>query len=160
MNAPKGGLSMPDPSAGEIGGIFAGVVALLVALGKGIGWLINLDDRRQSTRHAKLDAWHEELKDREREIDRKQDDLSRQTEVRLRALARWAMTLQQQVTAAVNAHQLVAAGLRQALPDHPALGQADELLKAAFPLDPAVPPALAALLGELADDDARGRTTS
>lgn len=151
---------MPDPSAGEVGGIFAGVVALLIAIGKGIGWLMGWDERRATTRTAKLDAWHEELKDREREIDRKQDDLSRQTEVRLRALARWAVTLQHQVTAAVNAHQIVAAGLRQEHPDHPALGLADELLKSAFPLDPAVPAVLAALLSELAEDDPRPKPTN
>jgi hypothetical protein len=55
---------MNDPTAGEAGGIFAGVVALLVAVGHGVRWWIGWTDRRAATRAAKLDAWQHELQAR------------------------------------------------------------------------------------------------
>lgn len=65
---------MSDPtnsglSAGEIGGIFAGLVALLAALGKGVAWALNWNEARQNSRTAKLEAWHSELADREAKLD-------------------------------------------------------------------------------------------
>lgn len=61
---------MPDGvSAGEAGGMLAGVIAALVALGKGAQWLISWNDKRVETRSAKLDKWHAELKAREAELD-------------------------------------------------------------------------------------------
>lgn len=65
---------MTDPttsglSAGEIGGIFAGLVALLAAIGKGAAWALNWNDARQNSRSAKLEAWHSELADREAKLD-------------------------------------------------------------------------------------------
>lgn len=60
---------MSDPSAGEIGGVFAGVIALLVAIGHGIRWLMGWEERRDATRKAKLDAWQHELAAREAKVD-------------------------------------------------------------------------------------------
>jgi hypothetical protein len=59
----SGGVFAPmnDPSAGEIGGIFAGMVGLLVALGHAVKWWLGWTDRRAATRAAKLEAWHREL---------------------------------------------------------------------------------------------------
>lgn len=58
-------------SAGEAGGIFAGVVATLGLIGAGLKWLLNWKDARDTTRTAKLDAWHTELARREHDLDAK-----------------------------------------------------------------------------------------
>lgn len=133
---------MPDPSAGEVGGIFAGVVALLVAFGKGFAWLFQWDERRREARHAKLERWQQELETREREFERRQEDHHARVEAQLGQVMR-------QNAALVGAYQLLVAELRVKDPNNPVLGQADELLKAAFPLDPIVPPPLAGLLRDI-----------
>jgi uncharacterized protein HemX len=63
---------MADPSAGEVGGVFAGAVALIVALGHGIRWWLGWTDRRAATRSAKLDAWQNQLDERETRIEAQQ----------------------------------------------------------------------------------------
>lgn len=133
---------MPDPSAGEIGGMFAGVVALLVAVGKGVGWILGWDERRKATRYEKLEAWQRELEARERQVDDRQAEHYAKIEAEL-------ATFRAQNAALVGAYQLIVAALRLENPSSPALGQADELLKSAFPLDPIVPPPIAGLLGKI-----------
>jgi len=140
---------MPDPSAGEIGGIFAGAVALLVAIGKAFAWLVNLDDRRESTRHAKLDAWQRELDARETRIDRAQVEYQKKIEGQLAALASWNARLQRQQSGLLRAYQTISAALRALDPASPALGAADELIRAAFPVDPDTPAEFLALLADL-----------
>lgn len=53
-------------SAGEVGGIFAGIVSLVIAIGGGIRWLVGWNDRRQDLREAKLNKWEESLQRREK----------------------------------------------------------------------------------------------
>src|SRR3546814_430675 len=62
---------MSDPlgEAGGIGGIFAGTVAVLGLLGGGIRWMLNWKERREESRSAKLQAWHDELAAREKRLD-------------------------------------------------------------------------------------------
>lgn len=146
---------MPDPSAGEVGGIFAGLVTFLTALGAAIKWAFGRRDKAAETRSAKLQAWHEELKQREAELDRKQAEHVAQMEDKLAALALWGRQLETEVAALRGSYQLLASALRIKDPGNPALGQADELLKSAFPLNPVIPPPLAALLANIPEPGER-----
>lgn len=125
---------MADPSsaAGEVGGVFAGTVALLYALGKGAAWLLNWKDARAQSRAAKLQAWHDELKKREEEQDARDREYRQHIETQLR---------RQQVEIRVlrRAFELVAEPLRRLEPDNPNLSQAQAMLDRAFPLDPSLP---------------------
>ncbi|SMF70491.1 hypothetical protein [Allosphingosinicella indica] len=134
---------MNDPlSAGEAGGIFAGVVALLALLGKGAQWLLNWNDARVSSRSAKLDAWHAELERREERLDAEQKAYQDRLESRLKKLEGENQALR-------LAFELVAVPLRAIDPGNPKLAQAEELLRSAFPLVPQVPAEMRAALGAI-----------
>ncbi len=144
---------MPDPSAGEIGGIFAGIVALFASIGGGISWLAGWKDRREETRAAKLDAWQRELSDREDKIATAQREYQESIEKRLVALVKWASRMQTKYSALWNGYQQISTELRHKEPDNAALARADEMLRIAMPLDPNIPHDLAELLAEHDDDD-------
>jgi len=136
---------MSDPrldAAGQLGGIFAGIVALLVALGKGAQWLLNWNDARQETRTAKLDRWQQELKEREARLDSEQAAYQQKIEQRLERLETENHALR-------LAFELVAAPLRALDPENDGLSKAEQLLTAAFPLVPKIPPEMKASLGKL-----------
>lgn len=114
-------------AAGEAGGIFAGAVALLVVIGKGAAWLINWKDTREQTRSAKLQIWHEELKEREEALDERVDR-------RMEALESQLVDLSRTVDKWRTAFHLVAAELLQRHPQSVALMQAQKILAEAFPL--------------------------
>lgn len=137
---------MSDPTAGEVGGVFAGLVALLIALGHGLRWWLGWTDRRAITRAAKLDAWQKELAAREQRFDERQGEHWDAIEAELsgfrgRDAARDAEmnAVRIEHTALCTAYQLIASALRATDPDNPALGHADEILKAAFPLEIGTP---------------------
>ncbi|MEV5021429.1 hypothetical protein MRBLMA1_001252 [Sphingobium sp. LMA1-1-1.1] len=136
---------MPDPgaggiSSGEVGGVLAGVIAVGMALGKGMAWLLNWRDARAKTRAAKLQVWHDELKAREDALDRKID-------------ARLA-SFEQQVDKWRLAFHLVAAELLQRYPQSMALMQAQKILAEAFPIHLAVPEDMARSLDRLDEAEA------
>jgi uncharacterized protein HemX len=146
----------PDTSPGEVGGIFAGAVALLIALGHGLRWWLGWTDRRAATRAAKLEAWQRELTDRERRFDARQSEYQERIEVQLAELRdrdelrdREIAVLRAEGAAMRTAYQLITSALRRKDPKNPALGQADEILKAAFPPDTATPPDMLRRLGEM-----------
>lgn len=118
----------PDPSAGEIGGVFAGIVALLAVVGRGIAWWLGWSDRRALTRAAKLDAWQAELTGREQRLDGEQR-------------AYWATVqdelqkLRSEHAALLGAYQLLAAALTRHDPANEALRQANDLLRSVFPVE-------------------------
>lgn len=147
---------MSDPTLGEAGGLFAGCVALLIAFGHGIRWLLGYGDRRDQTRSGKLDAWHRELEARERRIEKQQRDYQDKIERRLRAVTSLAVQLHTEHSALRNAYQLIATALRSIDEQNPALRMADEMIRSAFPLDPKSPPDMMALLAEIEDADAAG----
>jgi len=144
---------MPDPSAGEIGGIFAGVIAALVAFGHGIRWLLGWEARRDATRSAKLDVWQRELTERERKIDTAQAEYHASIERRLAALVKWAVRMQTKHAALWNGYQQVVVELRHHDPDNLALSHADEMMKLAIPLDPNIPAYLLEMLSQINGDD-------
>ncbi|MBB5684282.1 hypothetical protein [Sphingobium boeckii] len=125
-----------SPSPGEIGGVFAGLTALLVAFGGGAKWILGWTERRAASRSAKLDAWHAELKDRQEQLDAAEAEYQARIEARLKDLERENRALRM-------AFHLVGPTLRQIDPHNQQLAQAEALLSAAFPLDPMVPPDMA-----------------
>lgn len=139
---------MPDPGAGgistgEVGGVLAGVIAVGMAAGKAIAWVLNWRDARATTRAAKLDRWHEELLKREKELDDKIDQRMAGLE---HQVDKWRM-----------AFHLVAAELLQRHPQSAALMQAQKILAEAVPLSLAVPADMEAALGRIDQADAGNR---
>lgn len=61
-----GGIPPEGISAGEVGGVVAGVIALVAAIGKGLAWLLNWNEARTSNRQARLEKWEASLVERER----------------------------------------------------------------------------------------------
>ena len=132
-------MSDPTTAAGEAGGIFAGVVALLYAAGKGTAWLLNWKDARAQTRSAKLQAWHDELDARERKQDDRDTKYQQHIEAQLRRNTVEIRVLR-------RAFDLAAEPLRRLKPDDPNLAMAQRLLSRAFPLDPSLPEDISVLL--------------
>jgi hypothetical protein len=137
---------MADPTAGEVGGVLAGIVAALVALGHGIRWWLGWTDRRAITRAAKLDAWQRELAGREAAFEQSQREYWGKIEGELEVLRAADMqraaefaALKIEHSALRTAHQLISSALHRADPENPAIGQADEILKAVFPPDASTP---------------------
>lgn len=119
---------MPDylpSSAGEAGGIFAGVVATLGLIGAGIKWALNWNDVRAHTRSAKLDAWHEELRAREASLDEQQAQYQKRIETRL-------AHVEMENRALGEALGLVTIALRGKDPGNSALVAADNIIRQAF----------------------------
>lgn len=138
---------MDDPSMyGEAGGIFAGIVALLVAIGNGLRWWFGFTDRRAATRAQKLDAWQRELAEREARFDERIEGRLAELELRDEIREAEMTVLRAQGTAMRTAFQLVAGALHVAVPGHPALEQANEILKTSWPPDPNTPDDLTALV--------------
>lgn len=118
--------SMPfDSSPGEVGGIFAGVIALLYAIGRGVKWAFGWADRRLDKRTTELEAWHGRLAKREAEFEAA-------VNARLTVLERENRALR-------LSFQHVSAALHQVDPDNPALVMAARILAQTIPLDPDLP---------------------
>jgi hypothetical protein len=132
----------PDPSAGEVGGVFAGIVAGLVALGHGLRWLLGWSDRRSSTRTAKLDAWQRQLDEREQRIADQQAEYWNRVERELEQSRRERAAL-------LGGYQLIATAMRLVDPDNDALRRADELIRSAFLLDPLLPPDISGIAQQI-----------
>lgn len=132
------------PSAGEVGGLFAGVVALVASIGAGARWLLNWKERRAQTLHAKLLKWEEKLEAREAKVDADQA-------AELDSLKVTVKEIQRQQLAQLTAYHIVTNELRRIDPTNQALSRADEILKAAFPLYPGLPGDMAAMLRQLDD---------
>jgi hypothetical protein len=123
---------MADPSAGEVGGVFAGIVGLVVATGHGVRWWLGWTDRRAASRGAKLDAWQRQLDERETRIEAQQLEYWGRVERELEQSRRERAAL-------LGGYQLIATAMRVVDPDNDALRRADELIRSAFLLDPLLP---------------------
>lgn len=122
-----------DPSWGETGGIFAGIVAILYAIGKGIRWAFDWNDRRTETRSAKLEAWEARLEKREADFENK-------IENRMAAVEAENVAVRRENRGLRMAFQHVSAALVRCDPKDPALLLAERILAQSIPLDPYVPP--------------------
>lgn len=119
-------------SVGEVGGWFAGGVAVLVAIGHGVRWILGFRERRSDSLYQKNLKWEERLAEREAAFER--DQLAHFTRIETR-LTRAEL----QVEAALGAYHLLAGEMRRKDPENAVLRMAEELLKEAFRLDPVVP---------------------
>lgn len=131
---------MSDPaasglSAGEIGGIFAGLVALLAALGKAAAWLLNWNDARVNSRSAKLQRWHEELTERETRIDAQVNARLNTLETSYERLNDAHSVVLQRLDRSRMAYRVIAAELIEIAPHSAALVQAQMILTEPFPTD-------------------------
>lgn len=120
------------PSTGEWAGIIVAIGTVAAIFGKGLTWIGGFLERSRESRAAKLQAWHEELQERETRIDAA-------VEGRLATLEQQAATHGEQSMALRMAFELVASALRAIDPKNTALSRAEQLLQSAFPLAPIVP---------------------
>lgn len=137
---------MDNWSAGEAGGIFAGLVALLASIGGGIRWLLSWGDRRAQDREAKLSRWEESLITRERDY--------RVTMEREFALVKREMAvLRRELDATRSVLVEVTAELRHHAPESEAMKRAEMLMHNAFPLDSRLPDELTERARKLESSD-------
>lgn len=129
-------LAMHSPivSPGEAGGIFAGVIALVVAIGHGAKWLLNWNDERANSRSAKLQAWDRELEAREARM-------NAEIEQRLQSVERENRSVSQSYAAVIHkldrmriAYRIIAAALIEVSPHSAALVQASAILNEPLPV--------------------------
>ena len=105
---------MEQISGGEAAGYFAGLVALMAALGKGLAAAVGWVDRNARSRDAKLAAWEESLA-------RREVDMRQRTEGRLAAVEH-ALTEVRSVLAVVTIE------LRKHSPNNAVLDRAEAAL--------------------------------
>lgn len=133
---------------GAIGGIFAGIVALLGVFGAGVKWCCGAADRRARSRSAKLDKWSAELGDREATLDRAIAGRLAELEAKVPRLER----LERLVERWRLAFRLVAGELARVSPRSPALIQAQAVLAEDFDaLDQVTPDDMAEQLDRLGE---------
>lgn len=127
------------PSMLEWTGIASAVVLVLTAIGKGaqIVWGWRTEVRR--SRADGLREWEDKLSKREADFDAALD-------MRLKQLETLSEKQAGQTTALRLAFEIVAGELRHRDPGNSALRRAEQLLAAAFPLDPFVPPEMSGAL--------------
>lgn len=140
-------------TAGDVGGVFAGLVAILYALGKGAAWVLNWKEARENTRSAKLDAWHRELAEREAKLDA-------EIETRLNRVEQDHATLVKNHTEVLirfersrAGYRVIAAELISLAPHSAALIQATAILKEALPIPTDLSPEMAAEIQKLSEID-------
>lgn len=128
-------------SPGEVAGIISAIVVGLVAIGKGAQWLIGFFAGRHAAteqgREAKLQKWHDELERREAAFDARLEHEFSEMKAENRQREKEGLALRM-------AFELVASALRAMDPRNTALSRAEQLLQAAFPLMPHVPPDMTA----------------
>lgn len=118
-------LEMESLSPGEVGGVFGGLVALIIAIGGGLRWMLGWTDRRQELREAKLLRWEESLQRREK-------DYREHTEERLHDVER-------KCDAMAGALFEALAELQRLDPASPAIVKARMALHELYPVDMDVP---------------------
>lgn len=132
------------------------IASAIGAAGTGLGWLFRSRAARKRRQDERRDAWQRELEDWQRRIDAGRSDYIAQLERRLgeveakeREREAKDEARDEQLRALRIAFELVSAALRKSDAGNPALGLAEDLLKAAFPIVPAEPAAIRAALHRL-----------
>ncbi len=133
---------MDNFSAGEAGGIFAGVVALLALLGKGVAYLLNVHEERTQRRSAKLDEWEQSLVRREKEM-------REATEGRLAAVERQVRELDRAYSLVVGVTHIMVDDLIVMNPRSAALSLVLSRIREAYPLTEDMPAELVNLAARL-----------
>ncbi|WP_310534592.1 hypothetical protein [Novosphingobium sp.] len=138
-------------SAGEVGGVFAGVVAALAALGKGLAWLLNWQGARSDRKADRLRVWEESLDRRDKEYRQQlEHDLEELRAAHL-ANATEISALRNRFRALRGAALELVIEVRAISPDSPALKRADAMLRTAFPVEVVLPADLTELVNQLGE---------
>jgi len=140
-------------SAGEAGGMIAGIVALLYAFGRGIGWVWNKIEQRVDSRAAenaserdRLSAWSKSL---EEEVKRYREGIR----VELEAVKLELGELRLQNVALASALLDVSLEHAELAPNSPVLVRLGAALRQVFKVPGEIPAEMAVLLSRL---EARG----
>jgi hypothetical protein len=143
------GISMSDLDVGQAGGIFAGVVAFIAMVGKGLAWLLNWQGARREAKEKRLRSWEASLDRREREyregIEKDFDELRDEA-----AILRGDVGRMREQQAAIGFSLLeVTLELRAHVPASPALTRIAAVLRRVYPPEHGIPPEMAELLRAL-----------
>lgn len=148
-----GGNGMTDWSAGEVGGVFAGALAGLAAMGKAIAWLLNWQGERTEAKSKRLLVW-------EASLDRREVEYRESIEGELKGLresdgvTRAELKLAREQMAAIEFSLLeVMIELRAHVPSSPALKRAAAALRRVFRPEYGIPPEMAELLRAMDDPE-------
>lgn len=142
----QGVARMDDWTAGDYAGAFAGAVAALAAIGKGLAWLLNWQGARSDRRAERLRLWEESL-------NRREQDFRQDLEVRLAEEKQARLALEARVGSLGVALFDVTLALQEADPRSAALVRVTAALRAAFPAEAVLPEGIAALLTRLDHKD-------
>lgn len=132
------------------GGKLAGVLAILVALGRGIAYLLNWQGARDERRAAKMREW-------ETSLERREQEYRERIEADLRALHHDVATLRGTVARVCNAGAGLALELHARAPDNEALVRWQRVLQDAFPTEPVLPADVSDLVVKLQRQARGGR---
>ena len=133
---------MEDWTAGDYAGLFAGIVAMLAALGKGIAWLLNWHGERSERRSARLAEW-------EASLDRREKEQRESLEHRFASLEHNYNRLRSDVTALRGSLLEVTMELHALDPGSAAIAKAASVLAAAYPTIEDIPPEMRELVDRL-----------
>jgi hypothetical protein len=133
----------PDPSAGEVGA----VVGALGLIGGTVAWLFGRRDRSEdrferdeSTREAKLAAWHDELLAREQLVVAQQTAFQARVDRHMAEQDDKIAVLEREIEKYRVAVPLLAARVAQNDPADPVLAQVSKLLGSTFAISATTPP--------------------
>jgi hypothetical protein len=141
---------MSDVSPGEVGGVFAGIIALLTILGKATGWLINWKGRREDSRAERLRAWEKSLDERERAHRAEHEARFVQLEERIELKEQKISMMAASLFEVIAEMQILDAA-------SPALANARRVLRKAFPVQEDVPEGIAHLVRRFAEREGDGQ---
>lgn len=130
--------AMDNLSAGEVGGVLAGAIAVLAALGKGLQWLFNWQGAREDSERARLQKWEEAL-------DRRDKEQREQTDKRLHAMEKKVGVMSMALFEAIGE-------LQRLDPASGVLVRARSVLQELYPADPKIPEEIKALVRRVDGD--------
>ena len=138
-------------SPGEVGGVFAGVIAGLAAIGKALAWLLNWQGARSDRKAERLRVWEESLDRRDKEYRQQLEHDLEELRAAHQANANEIDALRNRFRALRGAALELVVEVRVLKPDSPALKRADTMLRAAFPVESALPTDLTDLVTRLGE---------
>lgn len=145
----RGVATMDQVSAGEAGGIFAGVVALLYALGRGVGWVWTKIEGRIDKRAAENVSESERLGAWRKALDHEAKALREGIKAELEAVKLELAEVRLQSVALAAGLLDVALELDGHAPQSPALARLGETLRQVWKVSTEIPPEMAVLLARL-----------
>lgn len=139
-------------SPGEVGGVLAGIIAGIAAVGKGLAWLLNWQGARSDRKAERLRAWEEMLNQRDKEYRAKLEHDIAELQDAHKANAEQIAGLIKLTRALSGAALELVVEVRVLNQDSPALKRAHTILRTAFPLDNTLPSDLTELVKKLGEE--------